>query len=330
LAEPLNAFVTRRRGDWEKLSQLLTRQRSGALPLAQLQLLDALYRRATTDLAYAQSFFPSTDAHRFLNQLCASAYGTIYQPPRQYWAALREFYAKGFPAAVRTERKFIASSALIFMLGLLLGALVVLLQPGGAELLVPEQMRRFIAEKRMWTDDILSIAPPNLVASAIATNNLTVTIFAFASGILAGTGTIFILVNNGIQIGALAALCAREQMAMSLFSFIGGHGPLELSIIVIAGGAGLMVGQAVIDPGELPRRQYLKKRGIEAVKLVLGCAPFLVFTGAIEGFVSPGDFFPGSLKIGLGLLLGALFWGYLFRTGRGDGATRPLSGAGQL
>ncbi len=327
--EPLSAFVTRRRGDWEKLQLLLAQQRSGGLELTQLKLLDSLYRRATGDLAYAQSFFPGTDAHRFLNQLCGSAYGSIYQPPRQYWAAVRQFYESGFPTAFRAEKRFVASSAMIFLLGLLLGASVVLLQPGGAELLVPAQMRRFIAERRMWTDDIVSIAPANLVASAIATNNLTVTIFAFASGILAGAGTIFTLVNNGIQIGAIIALCSREQMAMPLLSFIGGHGPMELSIIVIAGGAGLMVGQAVIDPGDLPRRQYLKRRGIQAVKLVLGCAPFLVFTGVIEGFISPGDFFPGPAKIVFGLLLGVVFWIYLFFTGRADEAGASASRSGR-
>ncbi len=328
MADPLNAFVGRRRGDWERLEQLLRDQRSGAIELAQVRLLDALYRRASADLAYAQSFFPGTDAHRFLNQLCASAYGSIYQPPRRYAAAVRDFYLHLFPEAVRAEQRFIASSAMILLLGLVLGAAVVLLQPGGAELLVPAQMRRFIAERRMWTDHILSVAPPDVLASAVATNNLTVTIFAFASGIFAGVGTIFTLLNNGIQIGAITALCARERMGMPLLAFVGGHGPLELSIIVIAGGAGLMVGQAVIDPGELPRRQYLKKRGLEAVKLVLGCAPFLVLAGVVEGFVSPDDFFPAPLKIALGGTLGAVFWSYLFLTGRARAVSVFESGPG--
>jgi uncharacterized membrane protein SpoIIM required for sporulation len=327
--ESLGAFVARRKGDWEKLQQLLAQQRSGALELGQLKLLDSLYRRATGDLAYAQSFFPGTDAHRFLNQLCGSAYGSIYQPPRQHWAAVRQFYENGFPSVFRAEKRFVASSAMIFLLGLALGASVVLVQPGGAELLVPARMRQSIAERRMWTDDILSVAPANLVASAIATNNLTVTIFAFASGILAGAGTIFTLVNNGIQIGAIIALCARERMAMPLLSFIGGHGPMELSVIVIAGGAGLMVGQAVIDPGDLPRRQYLKRRGTQAVKLVLGCAPFLAFTGVIEGFVSPGNLFPGPVKIALGLLLAGAFWTYLSLTGRADEVESSASKSGR-
>jgi uncharacterized membrane protein SpoIIM required for sporulation len=198
---------------------------------------------------------------------------------------------------------------------------VVLLQPGGPELLVPAAVRRSIAEGRMWTDDMLSIAPPNLLASAIATNNLTVTIAAFASGLLAGIGTVFVLVSNGVQIGAVCALCIREHVGVPFFSFVGAHGPMELSIIVIAGGAGLVVAEAVIDPGELPRRQYLKKRGTQAVQLVLGCAPFLALTGVIEGFISPGNLFHGPLKIALGLVLASFFWAYLFAAGGRDEQT---------
>ena len=74
--------------------------------------------------------------------------------------------------------------------------------------------------------------------------------------------------------------------------------------------------QALIDPGELPRGQALSLRGREAVKLVLGCAPFLALIGVVEGYVSPGSLFPTWVKAGLGLSLGALFWGYLLRAGR--------------
>ncbi|RKH19354.1 stage II sporulation protein M [Corallococcus sp. CA041A] len=318
MATPLPTFVTRRRPDWDALQSLLTRQRAGRLILAELRTLDTLYRRAAADLAQAQTFYPGTDAHRFLNQLCAQAYGAIYQPPRERWASTRDFFRRDFPATLRREARFVGVSAGLLVLGLLLGALVVTLEPRGAELLVPEGVRRYVAQGRMWTDDLLSVAPPNAVASGIATNNLTVTLFAFASGILLGVGPIFTLVNNGVLIGAVGALCFREGMMTGFLDFIAAHGPVELSIIVIAGGAGLMVGQALIDPGELPRAQALQARGREAVKLVVGCAPFLAGIGFVEGFISPGHLFPTWAKVGLGLSLGVLFWLYLLRAGRTD------------
>jgi uncharacterized membrane protein SpoIIM required for sporulation len=316
MAAPLPAFVGQRRPDWEALQGLLAQQREGTLGLEGLRRLDTLYRRAAADLAHAQTFYPDTDAHRFLNQLCGQAYAAIYQPPRERWLAVRDFFRREFPATLRAEGRFVAVSAGFFVLGLLLGSLVVLLEPRGAELLVPQGVRDYVAQGRMWTDDILSVAPPNAVSSGIATNNLTVIIFTFASGILFGLGTVFTLVNNGVQIGAIAALCTREGMGLKLLDFISAHGPVELSIITIAGGAGLMVGQALIDPGELPRGQALALRGKAAVKLVLGCAPFLAAIALVEGFISPGNLFPTALKGALGLSLGALFWSYLLRAGR--------------
>lgn len=323
MALPLPAFVAKRRGDWDSLQALLGRQRAGALRLEELRTLDTLYRRAAADLAHAQTFYPGTDAHRFLNQLCGQAYAAIYQPPRERWPAVRAFFLRDFPATLRRELPFVGASAAVFLLGILLGALVVLWEPRGAELLVPEGVRQYVAQGRMWTDDILSVAPPNTVASGIATNNLTVTILTFALGIAGGLGTLFLLVNNGVHIGAIGALCIREGMTRGFLDFIAAHGPVELSIIVIAGGAGLMVGQALIDPGELPRGQALALRGREAVKLVIGCAPFLALIGVVEGYVSPGDLFPTAAKAALGLSLGALFWGYLLRAGRADAPVLP-------
>jgi len=325
VSEPLPTFVTRRRPEWDALSGLLRKQRDGTLKLPELKDLDRLYRKAAADLAHAQAFYPGTDVARFLNQLCGGAYAAIYRPPRDRVAAVKGFFARDFPRAVREEARYIAASTLLFALGLALGALVVALEPRGAELLVPQGVRAAVAEKRMWTDALLSSVPPGVSSSAIATNNLTVTILAFASGLLLGLGPIYVMVMNGVSIGAITALCAKAGMAYPLFSFIGAHGPVELSIIVIAGGAGLMVGHAIIEPGDLPRGEHLRRRGVKAVQLVLGCAPFLVVAGVLEGFVDPGDLFPGGVKIALGWVIGALFWLYLARAARGTftGTERP-------
>jgi uncharacterized membrane protein SpoIIM required for sporulation len=86
---------------------------------------------------------------------------------------------------------------------------------------------------------------------------------------------------------------------------------VELSIIAISGAAGLLLAQALLAPGERPRSEVLKEKSRDAVRLVLGCAPFLVAIGVVEGFLSPGTFFPWWVKAPLGLGLGAGFWRYL-------------------
>ena len=110
--------------------------------------------------------------------------------------------------------------------------------------------------------------------------------------------------------------CAQNGLGPSILTFMAAHGPVELSIICITGGAGLMVGHALIDPGERTRADALRLRAGRAVRMVLGCAPFLAAIGVVEGFVSPGDLFSPLLKVVLGLSLFVGFWAYLMRTAR--------------
>jgi uncharacterized membrane protein SpoIIM required for sporulation len=329
VAEPLTAFVARRRPEWEALRQMLDRRRRADLHLEEILSLDRLYRRATGDLARAQAIYPGTDAHRFLNELCGTAYAAIYRPPRAPGHAVRRFFTQDFPASVRRELRFVGVSASLLALGAVLGALLVFSSPAAARWVVPQGVLDAVEDHRMWTDDLVGIAPA-ATSSAVATNNLTVTVLAFASGITLGVGTAYLLVVNGMLLGAAAVLCARAGMGYALLCFIAGHGPVELSVIAIAGGAGLMIGHAMVDPGELARRTYLKKRSADAVKLVIGCAPFLGLIALIEGFISPGQLFPGWLKIALGVALGTAFWSYLLLAGKGDDARGATAGSASV
>jgi uncharacterized membrane protein SpoIIM required for sporulation len=326
MAEPLPAFVARRRPDWIALERLLERQSARALGLEDILALDRLYRRAGTDLAAAQALYPSTDAHRFLNQLCGRAYAAIYRPPRQRARATWRFFAREFPAAVRGEARYVAISAALLVLGVLMGAIWVGADPAAARWVLPEGLREAVADHRMWTDDLVGVAPA-AASSSLATNNLTVTVMLFASGLTFGLGTAYLLIVNGMLLGAAAVVCARAGMTYALLSFIGGHGPVELSVIALAGGAGLILGHAMIDPGERPRGAHLQARAGQAVRLLLGCAPFLALIALIEGFVSPGQLLPGWLKIGLGLSLGAALWGYLLLAGRETSDLAPAGSA---
>jgi uncharacterized membrane protein SpoIIM required for sporulation len=155
--------------------------------------------------------------------------------------------------------------------------------------------------------------PPSETAATIIINNLQVTVGAFALGITFGLGTLAILLNNGIHVGAVVAHCINGGVGPGILVFMSGHGVVELSVICICGGAGLIVGHALIVPTERPRGEVLRERSARAVQLVVGCAPFLTGIGVVEGFISPGDFFPAPVKVVLGLCLGAAFWLYLLR-----------------
>jgi uncharacterized membrane protein SpoIIM required for sporulation/uncharacterized RDD family membrane protein YckC len=309
----LSDFVTRRRPDWHRLEELLQRLRARQLDLAGLTTLDRLYRRAAADLAHAQAAFGRTDVARYLNQLCGRAYGSIYRGRPVSLSSLRRFYAHTFPAAVQETLGYTLASAATLLLGVLLGVTTVALEPGGARRLIGPELLAFIERRELWTDVALATHAPSELATGIFLNNLKVSFTAFATGITAGIGTSLLLLYNGLFLGAIGAACVQHGVGAALFGFIAAHGPVELSLISITGGAGLVIGHALIEPGERRRSTHVRARARLAVQLVLGCAPFIVAIGIVEGFVSPGTFFPWPLKLAVGVASFAGFWRYLLK-----------------
>jgi uncharacterized membrane protein SpoIIM required for sporulation len=171
----------------------------------------------------------------------------------------------------------------------------------------------YIETKTHWWE---SLNEANQVgASAIATNNIQGTIYTFAFGALFGVGTLFYLAYNGANIAAVVALTYRAGFGNDLVTFMVGHGVIELSCIFIAGGAGLLIGSALLMPGDLSRADALKSRGKDAVRLMVGVAVLLVVAGTIEGFISPAPIHP-AIKFSIGALTGLSLYSYLVFAGR--------------
>lgn len=310
----IEPFVQRRIADWKALEALLAKVDRRALSVADLSSVDRLYRRAASDLAHAQTFFGGSEVHRFLNQLCGQGYGTLYRR-RARLEGMREFFVRGFPSIAREAMPYTRVAAWLMLGGVLLGLTTVAFAPSGAAVLLEPRLLDHILRRELWTDQLLEQLHPAEVAVSIFTNNLRVSFSAFATGITAGIGTVALLAFNGLQIGAILMACAQNDVAGTMLSFMAAHGPVELSIIAITGGAGLMMGHALIEPGERSRSVALREHAGKAVRLVIGCAPFLIAVGIVEGFVSPGDFFPWPLKVALGVGTGFAFWRYLLRAG---------------
>ena len=151
-------------------------------------------------------------------------------------------------------------------------------------------------------------------------NNIRVTILVFAFGAMLGLGTIYYLAFNGANMASVLALTYRAGFGNDLVTFMVGHGVIELSCVFIAGGAGLLIGGAMIMPGDLSRADALKTRGMEAVRLMLGVALLLVVAGVIEGFISPAPIDP-RIKYSIAALTGLALYSYLLFAGRGPEPT---------
>jgi uncharacterized membrane protein SpoIIM required for sporulation len=262
----------------------------------------------TSDLAIARRDFPNERVVRYLNDLASRTHANVYQTQPLQKNAFRDFFLSGFPQLFREDIIFIGIAFLLFALAFTTTYLAVWAEPELGERLVPSHLVETIQRKEMWAD--IPEEQRNIAASFIMTNNIQVAFLAFALGITFTLGTVYILLFNGALIGAVGGLCHVHGLALPLWSFVSPHGYIELTVIFIAGGAGLKMGYALIAPKLFTRKHALTGAAKDAVKLIGGCVPLLVLAGTIEGFVSPSGL-PPLVKIVLGVVSGLLLYSYL-------------------
>lgn len=331
------AFVRERREAWARLQELVDRAqkgRIGALSDDELHEMGALYRRASADLARAQTRYAATFAGqelvRSLNALVLRAHAQIYSAPPAAPSRGLWFLLFGFPAAFRRHWKPILLAA-FFLYGPAISAYIaVWANPQSVTLFVDREVIAKVeerAQKKLVTGwgantDYQGLASSPATSSFIMTNNIRVTIMAVALGVTAGVGTGAVLISNGLMIGGLAGAATNSNVDFLFWSVILPHGVLELSAICIAGGAGLLIARAIYAPGDLTRRDALQLAGNEAALLLAGVAVMLVVAGLIEGFITPTTL-PPAFKMAFALLTGVWMTAWLFAKPRGA-ASRQL------
>ncbi len=314
----LGTFVRNNRPQWERLEMMLDQieadgPRKTGRPF--LRELSALYRGATGDLAFAQTHFRGTTLLLFLHQLVTRAHNQIYRPHRFSFGGLASFFRQEIPQAVRAHFPAVTWATIIFLLGVALGLSAVQFDERAASIILPRGILDSIYSGQMWTGNLFSVVPAPLASAKLFTNNISVALFAFAGGLSFGLITSLLLFQNGFMLGVVLKLCANYGLLVALFEFIAGHGLLEISSIIVAGGAGFVLANAILHPGPYSRTDALAVEGRSAVRMAVACVPALIVAGIIEAFVSPSAF-PIWLKVVVGLIFGVSFWLYLLLTGR--------------
>jgi uncharacterized membrane protein SpoIIM required for sporulation len=320
----VDEFIAAHRGDWDELELLLRRagQEPRRLAAAEIERLGRLYRHVASDLALARRDFPADQTARYLNDLAARTHPLLYRSPAGSWKRLGRFWTADFPCLVRTAQPFVLVSFLLFALPALAGFLVVVLSPTVGDQILPPRLTAVVREGRLWTEIPEDVRP--LAASTIMTNNIQVAILAFGGGMLLGTLTVYVLVMNGLMLGTIFGYTQAYGLGADLAAFVSPHGYLELGVVFLAGGAGLQMAWAIINPGFLNRRDALSLAAHRAVLLIVGAIPLLVLAGLIEGFISPSGL-PNWVKYLIGPLTAVALSAYLVFCPRSNVVPSPES-----
>lgn len=302
----LQRWINRKEPLWKQLEALLQKidkQGFKSLNANEVRSLSSLYRIVSADLARARTHQLGQTLTHSLQTLTTRAYSQVYQGSRrQDWKAAREFVLWGFPAVVQETALYIGLATLMFLVGGLVAWWYAWRDPAFMTIAVPQPMIDMVmTEKKLWMGRILGNEP--MSSSSIMTNNLSVSFRAAAGGITAGLFTTYILVLNGILIGAVGVLVAQGGLAYPFWAFVFPHGSLELPAIFISGGAGLLIARALLFPGEYRRVDAFKLYGLKAAQLMFGVVAMLIVAGVIEAFISPQLWLPAPLKYVFGTAL---------------------------
>lgn len=311
----IDAFVATHQYTWTRLGELTERSRSlRSMSPAELDELVTLYQRTGSHLAHARVAYTDDAVVGRLTYLVGEAHGLLYSgrqtdPVR----AVTRFFTLTFPAATWRIRWFVLVAAIVTIVPWIVFQVWIGVSPDAFELTGDPA----VTEAYIETDfeQYYSSQPAQNFAGQVFLNNVRVAVLAFAAGILLGVVTIFVLAFNGANVGVAGGLFTHVGEWERFWGLILPHGLLEISAVIVAGGAGLRLGWSVIAPGDMSRWDAVAQQGRDVGNVVIGLVVAFAVAGLIEGFVT-GRPWPTSLRVGIGVVAFVAFWGWTLVHGR--------------
>lgn len=315
----VDRFIAEHGPQWERLGTLTRKagRRLRSLSAGEQAELVELYQRTSTHLSLASTVHRDPALVRRLTGLVGAAGSVIYATRSRTLRAPLRFFEQTFPAALWTARGALAAAALLFFVPALVVGLWIGSSPAARDVALPPETREAYLNEDF--ENYYSENPSIVFASQVTTNNVRVGFLAFGAGVVVlpfpGVLTGYLLVSNGASLGVAAGVFAFAGRLGNFLGLILPHGLLELTAVVIAGGAGLRISWAVVAPGDLSRGRALVHEGRRAVSIVLGLVAVFLVAGIIEGFVT-GSALPTWARVGIGVIAECAFLTYAVLFGR--------------
>lgn len=296
-------FIEKNKADWKNLEDIISSDDRDPEELHQL------FVKVSGDLSYAQTYFPRRSIKWYLNSLVNSVFDSMRIKPKiSLFNSLSRFYGFTLPNVIIKHKYSFIVAFLIFIASLIIGIYSTIEDPEFPKLILG---RNYVS----MTEENISKGDPMAVYKSgsrygsfigITLNNVMVALHTYVFGIFAAIGSLFIMIYNGIMVGAFQTFFFNKQLLATSMLSIWIHGTIEISSIIIAGAAGLILGKSLIFPKTFDRLQSLRIGAVESVYVILSTIPLFVLAGFFEGYVTPQTDLPNEIKFGI-IFLSAVF-----------------------
>lgn len=246
------------------------------------------YVALADDLSYARTFFPGSEVERYLNGLAGAYQTNIYGRDRRERRGALSFWTREFPELLWEKRRTLLFALVFFVFSVAVGAVSASRDATFMRLILGDEYVDMTLEniERGTPMGVYAQGTPAQMFWMITANNVKVAFIAFVFGLLFSAGALWVLFTNGVMLGAFQYFFYEHGLLLHSALSVWAHGTFEITSIVVAGGAGLVMGNGLLFPGTYRRGESFRRSAMQGVKIVAGLVPFFVVAGWIEGFVT--------------------------------------------
>ncbi len=301
MREPL--FIKKNIASWKNVEALISNSNKQKLSPDELA---NIYIDLSDDYAYAKTNYPKSKTAAYLNQLLVNLHQKIYKNKKEKSGRFFTFWKYELPLEVYKQRYRLLYSFLFFFTFVLIGALSEANESDFSSLILGDHYVHMTKENIKKGDPMAVYKGTDeaVMFLGITINNVRVSFLAFVMGIFCSVGTIYVLMMNGIMLGCFQYFFYEYGVLKQSLLTVWIHGTLEISAIVIAGGAGIVLGNSILFPGTYSRADSFRAGFKSGLKIIVGLVPIFITAGFLEGYVTRHTEMP--IYLSLFIIFGSL------------------------
>lgn len=259
------------------------------------------FTELVNDLGYSKTFYPHSKVTNYLNGLASKIYLGIYKNKKEESSRIVRFWKTELPLVVRKHHRQLFYAFSIFLLFAVMAAFSAAHDQDFVRAILGDDYVEMTEDNIAKGDPFGVYKDDNqfMMFVRIGVNNIRVSLIVFVLGFLLSIGTVWMMMVNGVMVGAFQYLFFSKGLGWASVLVIWIHGTLEISSIIISGAAGLIVGNSILFPGTHTRLQSVRSGAKDGLKLLIGIIPLLIVAAFLEGFVTRYSSMPRPVSISI-------------------------------